>query len=156
MDKIQRLLPTDKLKPVSIDRGKALYGIICFEYTNTAVGPYNVVFGVLCLYDPLINVPILPALFERRFPVGFYVDHLPVTTKVAYDAGVDIWGCLRFLVEIEFEESRTTRRCSLEADEKEIITLDAKKGGDLKQDRWASESISILEESIGPPRRLKV
>ena len=123
--KVRALLPTDRLKPISMGNGNALYGIVCFEYRDTTIGSYNEVgIGVPCRLDPSINIPILPALFHRFFSVGFYVHHLPVTTQIAYDAGVEIWGLPKFVAQITFEETGTWRRCMLEADGQEILTLE--------------------------------
>jgi len=102
------------LKPVSLGRGKTVYDIACFEYLDTSIGPYNEVgLGVLCLYDPVINIPILPVLFPKRFTAVLYIHHLPVTTKTANDAGNEIWGYPKFQADIEFEDSQTTRNCIL-------------------------------------------
>jgi hypothetical protein len=126
-NKIQSILPSDRLKPISLGNGKALYGVVCFEYPNTTVGPYNEIgIGVPCRLDPVINIPILPALFDRFFSVGFYIHHLPVTTQIAYDAGVDLWGLPKFIAHIKFEDTPTHRRCSLQADSKDILTLEVK------------------------------
>ena len=123
--KARALLPTDRLKPISMGNGNALYGIVCFEYRDTTIGSYNEVgIGVPCRLDPSINVPIIPALFNRFFSVGFYVHHLPVTTQIAYDAGVEIWGLPKFIAQITFEETDKWRRCMLEADGQEILTLE--------------------------------
>jgi acetoacetate decarboxylase len=137
MKKIRKLLPTDKLKPVSIGRGRAIYGILCFEHHDTTIGPYEEVgFGIPCLYNPLLNIPVLPALFDRRFSVGTYVHHLPVTSKIGYDLGVKFWGFPKFMASIKFEHSQNSSRCTVRADDKDIATLAVRKGEKLKPYRW--------------------
>jgi hypothetical protein len=158
--KVQAILPSNRLKPISIGNGKALYGIVCFEYGDSDVGPYNEVgFGIPCRFDPKINIPILPALFDRFFSVGFYVHYLPVTTKIAYDFGVDIYGLPKFISQIEYEETANWRRCVLQADSKEILTLEvANTDQDLKSDTYNFHIFSVkdklllktLVQSFGP------
>ena len=87
---------------------------MCLEYPDSTIGPYNEIgIGVPCRLDPVLNIPLLPALFDRFFAVGFYVHYLPVTTQIAYDAGVDVWGLPKFVATIEFEDTPTHRRCLL-------------------------------------------
>lgn len=148
--KVQSILPTNRLKPISLGNGNALYGVVCFEYRDTAIGSYNEVgIGAPCRLDPLINIPLLPALFDRFFSVGFYVQYLPVTTQIAYDAGVDIWGLPKFTAQITFEESRRGRRCILHADSTEILTLEVTHPDRaLKQDTYDFHTFSVKDQSL--------
>lgn len=148
--KVRSILPSNRLKPISLGNGKALYGVVCFEYRETAIGSYNEVgIGVPCRLDPLIDIPLLPALFNRFFNVGFYVQYLPVTTQIAYDAGVDIWGLPKFLAHIMFENSRRGRRCSLHADSTEILTLEVSLPDSvLKQDTYDFHTFSVKGPSL--------
>jgi hypothetical protein len=148
--KVQSILPSNRLKPISLGNGKALYGVVCFEYRETAIGSYNEVgIGAPCRLDPLINIPLLPAFFDRFFGVGFYVQYLPVTTQIAYDAGVDIWGLPKFLADITFEEARSGRRCLLHADSTEILTLEVSlPDRALKQDTYDFHTFSVKDQSL--------
>jgi hypothetical protein len=130
--------------------GNALYGVVCFEYRDTTIGSYNEVgIGVPCRFDPLINVPILPALFNRFFSVGFYVHHLPVTTQIAYDAGVEIWGLPKFIAQITFEEDSKWRRCVLHADSHEILTLEVTNTlHDLKSETYDFQTFSVKDKLL--------
>ena len=148
MKKTRKLLPTEKLKPISLGRGKAIYGLTCFEYRDSTIGKYNEVgFGIPCLYDPVINIPVLPALLDMHFPVVFYISHLPVTTKFAFDFETEVWGYPKFLAEIRFEESEDTRRCILHADNRNILTLEVHKGKKLKPDRWDLNTITVKDNT---------
>ena len=148
-EKIKRLLPTDKLKSVSIGGGRTVYSISCYEHHDTTIGPYNEVgFGIPCLYNPLIDIPVLPALFDRKFSVGFYVHHLPVTTRIAHDLGVKFWGFPKFMAKIDFEDSKDIRRCILRADDKEIATLAVRKGENLKPYRWDYSNFTVKDNML--------
>lgn len=147
---VQSILPSERLKPISLGNGNALYGFVCFEYRDTTIGPYNEVgIGAPCRLDPVINIPLLPALFNRFFGVGFYVHYLPVTTQIAYDAGVDIWGLPKFIAQIAFEETHNSRRCVLQADSKEILTLEVTHPDRaLKQDTYDFHTFSVKDKFL--------
>ncbi len=133
--KVQRLLPSNKLKPVLLMPGTAMVALTAMEYRQIAdVSPYNefsISVPVQC--EPTINVPGLPLLFNpllspqwyKKF--GVYIHHLPVTTKEAYDLGVEIWGYPKFVAEVSFEDIDQIRRCRLRAEGKDIVTLEVKK-----------------------------
>lgn len=149
--KVREILPSDKLKPIMIGRDKTIYGITAFEYIASTLGPYNEVgTAVFCRYKPPVNLPFLPALFFRAFKVGFWVHHLPVTTKIACDAGVDIWGYPKFYknVEIKFEETELVRRCILYQDKKHILTFEIKKGRATKPDRWDWYTYTVKDGAL--------
>ncbi len=149
VDKVRRILPSNKLKPVLVGRAKAIYGFAAFEYKDTTVGAYNEVgTGPAVLYNPPVNLPLLPAIFDRAFQVAFYVHHLPVTTKIAYDIGVEIWGYPKFLADITFEETTDIRRCILRGDGKHILTFEVKKGGPAKPNRWNFDTFTVKGDEI--------
>jgi hypothetical protein len=133
--KVQRLLPSSKLKPLLLIPGTAIVALTAMEYRQIAdVAPYNEFsIGVPVQCEPVVNIPGLPLLFNplispqwyKKF--GVYIHHLPVTTKEAYDFGVEIWGYPKLVAEINFEDTDQTRRCRLRAEGKDIVTLEVKK-----------------------------
>ena len=133
--KVQLLLPSKKLKPLLLMPGTAMVALTAMEYRQLAdVGPYNEFsIGVLVQCEPTINVPGLPLLFNPLLSprwyenFGVYIHHLPVTTKEAYDFGVEIWGYPKFVAEISFEDIDQIHRCRLRAEGKDIVTLEVKK-----------------------------
>ena len=133
--KVQRLLPSNKLKPLLIMPGTAMISIGAMEYRRIAdVAPYNeFVIAVLVQYEPSVNVPGLSLLFhplltpQRYSKVGAYIHRLPVSTQEACDLGVDIWGYPKLVTEIVFEDIDQVRRCRLRAEGKDAVTLEVKK-----------------------------
>jgi Acetoacetate decarboxylase (ADC) len=127
---LKKLLPTNKLKPVQLVPGTAILSLAAMEYRQIAdVAPYNE-FGIMVpvLYEPTVNILGLPLLFPHWFKrFGLYVHHLPVTTQSAYDFGVEIWGYPKIIAQISFEETNQSRRCRLQAEGKDIVTLEIKK-----------------------------
>ena len=156
---IRKFLPTNKLKPVVIGRGRTIFAIGAYEYLDTSIGPYNeVAMGVPCIYDPRVNIPFLPAIFDQAFSVGFFLLHLPVTTKIALDSGIEIWGFPKFLATVKFEESPETRTCILEADGRRILSLHVRKAERSKQEARDIKSFGVkgttLLETTMHTRRL--
>jgi hypothetical protein len=128
--RVQEILPSPRLKPALFLPGTAIVTLVAMEYQRVSdVAPYNeAAVMVPVLYEPGVNIPgiplFLPQLFKR---FGLYVHHLPVTTREAYDFGVEIWGYPKFIAEIEFTETTELRRSSLGADGKDIFTLEVRK-----------------------------
>ncbi|MCL4558725.1 MAG: acetoacetate decarboxylase family protein [Deltaproteobacteria bacterium] len=119
---IKGILPSKHMRPAEILPGRSVVTIAAFEYRDTSVGPYNEVgITIPVLLDPIINLPVLPLLLEKRYKkLGFYVHHLPVTTKVAHDAGREVWGYPKFIGEIAFEDKDSVLTMSL-AEKGELI-----------------------------------
>ena len=134
-EKVQQLLPSEKLKPLLLMPGSAMVAFAAFEYRKIAdVEPYNeFAIAVPVQYEPAVNVPGLPLVFhpllspQRYRKVGMYVLHLPVTTPAARDFGVEIWGYPKIVAEIGFEERGNMRRCRLRAEGKDIVILEIAK-----------------------------
>ncbi len=133
--KIQKLLPSRKLKPLLIMPGLSMIGLTAMEYRKIAdVSPYNEFsIAVPVQYEPTVNVPGLPVLFHPMFypqryrKFGMFIHHLPVTTQDALDFGVEIWGYPKIIADIIFEDVGMVRRCQLRAEGKDIVTLEVKK-----------------------------
>jgi len=133
--KVQRLLPSRKLKPLLIMPGISMVALTAMEYRKIAdVAPYNEFsIAVPVQYEPTVNVPGLSVLFYPLFSpqwykkFGMYIHHLPVTTQEALDFGVEIWGYPKIVGEISFEDVGTIRRCWLQAEGKDIVALEVKK-----------------------------
>ena len=132
---VQRLLPTNKLKPVLLMPGITMVALTAFEYRQIAgVEPYNeFAVAIPVQYEPAVNVPGLPLVFHPLLSpqwyrkMGMYVHHLPVTTRVARDFGVEIWGYPKIVADIGFEETGEIRRCRLRAAGKDVVILEINK-----------------------------
>ena len=134
--RVRALLPSDRLRLVQVVPGKTAVALAAMEYRRWSVRadgadeePYNevaVMFPVL--RGPAAGVPLLPLLMPGRFATfGWYVHHLPVTTQLARDGGIAVWGFPKFLAEITFTETDRARCCRLRADGKDILTLEVEK-----------------------------
>jgi hypothetical protein len=133
---VRRLLPSDRLRLVSLLPGTTAVYLAAMEYRHfsaRADGAENEPYNEVAVMFPVqrasaANVPLLPLLMPERYPTfGWYVHRLPVTTELALDGGILAWGFPKFLAEITFTESDRTRSCRLRADGKEILTLEVEK-----------------------------
>lgn len=106
ISRLQSYLPDPRLKLIPLIPGFSAVGIACLEYEACDLGPYNEV-GIFfpVRYQPRLNLPLLPLLFEESFKdAGTYIHRLPVTTQTALDTGQRFWGYPKCLANIEFED----------------------------------------------------
>lgn len=102
------VLRNTDLEPLRFYNGKSLVALALFEYKDTTVGIYNEVglaIGVKekekkVSFPTLQLFKLLFKLNPQNIPIGFYILHLPVTTKEANVAGREIWGYPKFITEI--------------------------------------------------------
>lgn len=112
---VVKLLPSKDFRPLS-RRGKALVTLAAFEYRDTTIGPYNE-FAVLIpiLYKPILPGAAINLLMSKTGlgRMGGYISHLPVTTKIALDAGKEVWGFPKIIADIRFEVSADAIQCNI-------------------------------------------
>ena len=92
---IRALLPSRTLVPVELLPGLSVVTLVAFDHRRVeGLDRYQEVSVMMPVrLKPRWNVPLLPLLFPHWFPdLGFWVEHLPVTSQPACDAGVAIWG----------------------------------------------------------------
>jgi hypothetical protein len=102
------VLRNTDLEPLCFYNRKSLVALALFEYKDTTVGIYNEVglaIGVKekekkVSFPTLQLFKLLFKLNPQNIPIGFYILHLPVTTKEANVAGREIWGYPKFITEI--------------------------------------------------------
>lgn len=118
--KVQKSLPSEKLKPVQIKPGTTAISLAAYEHRHIeGYEQYNE-FG--------ISVPVQYKTADKDPGLsGIYVLHLPVTTEETRRDGVDWYGFTKFIAEIGFEDMGETRCCRVQAEGKDIITLEVKK-----------------------------
>lgn len=95
------------LKPGLHWGGQAIAGLAFYEYRKTSIGPYNEVGLAIAACPAHVNKPIsgwlnLYADIQRR-SVGFHILNLPVTTRIAWAGGREMWGYPKFVTDIPFK-----------------------------------------------------
>jgi Acetoacetate decarboxylase (ADC) len=127
---LRRLMPDPRISPARIAPGLGVVAIVCFEYSDTDIGPYNELAITVGLNDPwfLRNFPGRALLAgTRRRQLHSWVHHLPVTTEIARAGGVEFYNYPKFIAGIEFEQSDTQRVCRLREGQEPILTLAGKR-----------------------------
>lgn len=159
---VRDILPADDLYPVRMPGGDAVISISGMQHEEITA---NGVEGLAAL--PYGEVLVAAAVTRRPAPpflplvaptwsgiaAGFFVLHLPVTTRVARDAGRLIWGYPKFVADMEFEESVEASRVQLSEGGHDILTLSARPMGrpTIEQGRWVLYSVlgaELIEESM--------
>jgi Acetoacetate decarboxylase (ADC) len=123
---LRRLMPDPRISPARLAPGVGAVGIMCFEYRDTDIGPYNELAISVALNEPwfLPNLPgraVLAGL--RRRQVHGWVHHLPVTTEIARVGGVELYNYPKFIGGIDFEQTDGQRACRLSEGQEHILTL---------------------------------
>lgn len=100
--KIRKYVKDKRIKIAELFPGITLLGITCFEYRKTDIGPYNEIGITVPFGDRASLKDILSSLVSGKFEV--HVWHLPVTTEIAYIAGVQIYNYPKFVSEIKYSD----------------------------------------------------
>jgi hypothetical protein len=148
--RVKEALPSDKLHPVRLPNGRALVGVVAFNYVETTIGPYGEVGVVaLAVHGSRAPLPVIPALREAGHPgFGMVVLHLPVTTMVARDGGRGQWGYTKFIADMDFTLTPEMMRCEMGEGGKRILDLRVECGGTVRQDAKPIVTYSVLDGSL--------
>jgi hypothetical protein len=149
VEKVVSLLPSDRLFPMRIIPGKAVTSIIFYEYRDSDIGPYN---------EMLIGFPVT---IDRPAPMGLgmrtaelrgasaYIWHLPVTTEIARDMGIDVAGYPKILSNITFETDDGWLRCRTEANGQHVLTLSVRRPRTKRVERrWPLDAITVKDQQV--------
>jgi hypothetical protein len=145
--KVRAALPSDRLHPVRLPGGRALVGVVAFNYLETTIGPYGEVAVVaLAVHGPRPVVGSLPALLEASYPgFGMVVLHLPVTATVARDGGRMQWGYTKFNSDMRFVTTPEFQQCRLSEGGQHILTMRVERGGIIRRDSKPIITYSVLD-----------
>ena len=121
--KIRPLLPSPRMHPLRVTPWHGMTTITAYEYRDCDLGPYNEVsIGFPVTLDKAS--PVFTGILRKLQGVPkVYVHHLPVTTEIAHDAGVEFANFPKFLADIAFESKGVWRRCRLSEAQNPILTL---------------------------------
>jgi hypothetical protein len=148
-DAVRATLPSDELHPVTLLGGRAVVAILGFNYLDTSIGSY----GEVAVAAPVVHgrrpVPLLPALLESDYAgFGGLVLHLPVTHKIARDAGRGQWGYTKFVADMAFENTPEHHRCRLSEKGEHILTLTVAKGGLFAREKRPITTYSVKDGDL--------
>jgi hypothetical protein len=124
---LKALLPSKRLHPYRISPWHSLVCITAYAYRDSDLGPYN---------EISISIPVT---IEKPTPIfagsllnlpeeqKSYIHHLPVTTEIAREVGVEFAGYPKFIADIVFTEEDEWIKCVLTEGDKHILTLTGRK-----------------------------
>jgi hypothetical protein len=148
--KVKALLPSDRLHPVTLTKNKALFGVACFNYIDTTVGPYGevgiVVPAVFGDSKPLHLIPAIRETYDPKF--GMAVLHLPVTNTTAREAGRGVWGYTKFVADMKFVITPEYMECHLSEAGRRILTARVARRGFVKKDYRSLSTFSVKDKKL--------
>lgn len=147
LDAVRDLLPSSRLQPVRLKKGRAAIGIMSYNYIETGVGPYGEIgIAAMCTLDRAAP-PVLPLLREAADPsFGAFVLHLPVTSRIARDAGRTVWGYPKFTADMAFDFRPETQQVTLVEGGAEILQVAVRRRGRVRSD---AKPLVTLSENDG-------
>ena len=150
LSRLRAAMPSQRLHPVPHSTpGRGLIYVGCYDYLDTSVGPYGeVAIAVPAVYGRR-PPPVLPSVFEGRWPgFGAVILHLPVTTRLTRDGGRVYWGYTKFVADLRFQSTPEFQECHLEEGGKHILTLRVVKRGFPLTDRRPLITFSVKEGAL--------
>ena len=129
MSALKKFMPKSTYHPAPLFPGVGAVAVTCFEYRDTDIRPYNEIsISIPITYGSPSLVPaanLLSGLMKNEFNV--HIHHLPVTTQIALDGGVNVYNYPKFLSTIEFAEQGGDITVTLAQDGDLILRVIAKK-----------------------------
>jgi hypothetical protein len=123
---VKRLLPAG-LIPLQTIPGRATCTIVGVDYREGDLGQYFEL-GVCFLLRPQHGSRLdLVSMMRNQAPA--YIHRLPVTTSFSCEAGRNIWGFPKTVMDIEFADTDATRTVTLREDGRLVLQLSAPRGG---------------------------
>jgi hypothetical protein len=128
--------------------GRAMFSLSCVHYRDSDCGAYEeIAMGFFVKnYGRASGVPYLGTWLDiARDAAATYVWKLPVTTRLANDAGILMWGLPKTIEEIDFELSGGRASFELRMDGREVLSYSVRAHGKRHQPRSASAVYSVFE-----------
>jgi len=122
---VQQYLPDKRMHPLEIKPGRSVVSFAAFEYRKTDINPYNEFAVTFMISFDKIVFPLFSLMSQKfRKEYELYVRHLPVTTDIALQGGIDLYGFPKILAGIDFTRSSSSVQCSITEKKKHILTLE--------------------------------
>lgn len=124
---VRATLQSDTVTPVRLAPGIGVVSLAAIDYRRpSSLARYKevaIMMPILPRGD--FHFPAWPFLAPASYPdLGFHIQHLPVTTDDACEAGLQLWNFPKFKAKITFRDLGWTRRCDLHAeDDTRILSL---------------------------------
>lgn len=146
---VRDLLPSSRLHPVRLLGDKVAVAVVAYNYLETGVGPYGEIgISPLCTLDRAAP-PVLPLLLQghgRGF--GGFVAHLPVTARIARNAGRTIWGYPKFVADMAFDLQPERQQVTLAEGGQEILRLEVRRSGPVLLERAPLTTFTVRDSRL--------
>ena len=128
--------------------GRAAFSLSCVHYRESDCGTYNEIsmaFFVKKKHGKASGIPYLGTWLDIvRDDAATCVWKLPVTTRLANDAGILMWGFPKTIEEIDFEVTDGRAVFDLRMDGQKVLSYSVRARGKQQQPRGASPVYSIF------------
>ncbi len=148
LEAARALLPSQRLHPVRISPNRAIVAIAAFNYLETSVGPY----GEIAL-SPLVSLdrpapPALPLAAGVFNGLSAFVAHLPVTSRIARQAGRTVWGYPKFVADMDFDLRPESQQVRLSEGGRDILTLNVRRSGNVLLEKAPLTTYTVKDERL--------
>ncbi len=123
LTKLKERMPSSRMHPLRITPWHGAISITAMEYRETDIGPYNEV-SISIPFTLDRPTPIFTGIL-RKAPAepSIFILHLPVSTQIARDAGVELAGYPKIVASIEFEKETDWVTCHLAENNQHILSF---------------------------------
>ncbi len=146
---VQELTRDSGFEVAELLPGRAAFSLSCVHYRESDCGVYNEIsmaFFVKPKHGRPSRIPYLGTWLDiARDDAATFGWKLPVTTKLANDAGVLMWGFPKTIEEIDFRRVEGRAVFTLRMDGREVLSYSVAASGQRHQPRSAAAVYSIYE-----------
>jgi hypothetical protein len=128
--------------------GRAVFSLSCVHYRESDCGSYGEISMAFFVrkHGSASGIPYLGTWLDiARDRGATYIWRLPVTTRLANDAGILMWGLPKTIEEIEFEVSGGRATFDLCMEGRKVLSYSVRALGNRSQPRGTSAVYSIFE-----------
>lgn len=145
----QELIRESGFEVAELWPGRAAFSLACCHYLESECGAYNEIamsFFVKPAHGRPGRTPYLGTWLDiARGASATYIWKLPVTTRLANDAGVQMWGFPKTVEEIDFDRTGGRASFQLRMDGREVLRYSVSASGRRRQPPGASAVYSTYE-----------
>ena len=145
---VRDLLPSSRLYPVRLLGAQSRGGGGRLQLSRDRGRPLRRVSGQPAVHPRPRRTAAAPLLLGRWHGFGGFVAHLPVTSRVAREAGRRIWGYPKFVADMAFELLPEHQQVTLTETGREILRLGVRRAGWVGLERAPLSTFTVLDTRL--------